>query len=52
MLAFDQALQLDRNCSVAYVLMENLYAISGMPEDAEKVESMRLKITEFEDGEI
>jgi pentatricopeptide repeat protein len=42
-LAFDQALQLDRSCSGAYVLMENLYAISGMLEDAQKIESMRLK---------
>ena len=40
---FDQVLQLDDVCTTAYVLMANIFATAGMHEDAEKVETMRLK---------
>jgi pentatricopeptide repeat protein len=42
-LSFDRALEIDRNCSVAYVLMLEIFAAVGMHEDAESVEAMRSK---------
>ena len=42
-LAFDQAVQLDDSCAVAYVLIANIFAAAGMQEDAEMIKSMRLK---------
>ena len=42
-LAFDQAVQLDESCGASYILMTDIFAASGMQEDAEKVEAMRLK---------
>mgnify|MGYP000594911397 CR=1 FL=1 len=42
-LAFDQLMHLDNTCSAAYVLMANIFAASGMQEDAERVEAMRMK---------
>jgi pentatricopeptide repeat protein len=41
-LAFDQALQIDRSCAAAYVLMANLFSMTGMHEDASEVEARRL----------
>ena len=41
--AFDQALQLNGSCGASYVLMADIFAASGMQEDAEKAEAMRLK---------
>ena len=43
MLVFDQTMQLDHSCSAAYALMANIFAASGMQEDAENIETMRLK---------
>ena len=43
-LAFDQAMQLDDSSSSSYILMANLYAASGMQEDAESIEAMRRKM--------
>ena len=48
-LAFDQAVQLDGSCAVAYVLIANIFAAAGMQEDAEKVEAMRLKYAVWKD---
>jgi pentatricopeptide repeat protein len=42
-LAFDQVLQLDNTCVEAYVLMATLFSASGMQEDADNVEAMRVK---------
>ena len=42
-LCFDQIVQLDGSCTSAYVLMANMFASSGMQEDAEKIEAMRMK---------
>ena len=41
--AFGQALLLDNACAAAYVLMASIFASSGMQEDAERVEAMRMK---------
>ena len=41
--AFDQITQLDCTCATAYVLMCSIFASAGMHEDAENVETMRLK---------
>jgi pentatricopeptide repeat protein len=46
-LAFDWAIELDNNCASAYVLMSNIYAAANMPEDAKKIENMRLKTNCF-----
>ena len=40
-LAFDHVIHLDKNCAAGYVLMADIYADSGMQEDARKVEAMR-----------
>jgi pentatricopeptide repeat protein len=47
-LAFDQALQLERSCGAAYVLMADIFAAAGMHEDAERIEAMRLKYADPE----
>ena len=41
--AFEHAVQLDENDTVAYVLMSNIYADAHMQEDTKQVEVMRLK---------
>ena len=46
-LIFDQALQVDDTCAVAFVLMANIFTMAGMQEDAEKIEAMRLKYAAF-----
>jgi pentatricopeptide repeat protein len=40
--AFDQAVQIDRSCAAAYVLMANLFSMTGMHEDASEVDARRL----------
>jgi pentatricopeptide repeat protein len=47
-LAFDQALQLERTCGAAYVLMADIFAAAGMHEDAECIKAMRLKYANTE----
>ena len=42
-IAFNEAVQLDTNLASAYVLMANIYTAAGMQENAEKIESMRVK---------
>ena len=42
-LAFDQSLQLDHTCATAYILMANIFAAAGLREDAENLETMRMK---------
>jgi pentatricopeptide repeat protein len=49
-LAFDQAVQLDASCAVAYILMANIFASNGMKEDAERIEAMRLKYAPWPDN--
>jgi pentatricopeptide repeat protein len=49
-LCFDQIVQLDGNCASAYVLMANMFASSGMQEEAERVEAMRMKYASFAGG--
>ena len=44
-LVFDQTVQLDDSCIAAYVLMANTFVAAGMQEDAERVETMRMKYT-------
>jgi pentatricopeptide repeat protein len=44
-LVFDQAIQLDSDCALAYVLMSSIFVAAGRQEDADKVEAMRLKYT-------
>ncbi|KAI5078004.1 hypothetical protein GOP47_0007828 [Adiantum capillus-veneris] len=39
--AFEQALQVDKTETAAYVIMANIYADAGMQEDAEIVKAMR-----------
>ncbi|KAI5075041.1 hypothetical protein GOP47_0011002 [Adiantum capillus-veneris] len=41
--AFDCAVQLDGSNATAYVLMTNIYAASGMQEEADTIEHRRLK---------
>ena len=43
MLAFDQAIQLDHTCATAYVLMGDIFTLSGMQENAQNIETMRFK---------
>ena len=50
-LVFDQILQLDGNCTAAYVLMGNIFAASGLREDARKVEAMRLNYSAWHRSE-
>jgi pentatricopeptide repeat protein len=42
-LAFELAVQLDKSCAGAYVLMASLFADAGLRHDADSVDSMRLK---------
>ena len=42
-LAFAQALQMENDCSAAYILMANTFAAAGMQDDAERVETIKLK---------
>ena len=42
-LAFEQATHIDNDCASAYALMANIYIAYGRQEDAEKIESMRVK---------
>ena len=42
-LAFDHIIQLDNSCATAYTFMSHIFSASGMQEDAENVEAMRLK---------
>ena len=39
--AFEQAIQVDRSDSAAYVLMGNIYTAAGLQKDAEMIEAMR-----------
>ena len=41
--SFDQVIQIDNKLAAAYFLMADIYAVVGMKEDAEKIESMRVK---------
>jgi pentatricopeptide repeat protein len=47
--AFDQAVQLDDSCAVAYVLIANIFAAAGMKKDADRVEAMRRKYAVWQD---
>ena len=42
-LAFEQAVYLDKANSAAYVCMTKVFAAMGLQEDAENIQSMRLK---------
>ena len=42
-LAFENAIQLDEKDAAAYVCMSNIYASSGMQEEAEEIEALRVK---------
>ena len=42
-LAFDQSVQLDNTCTIAYAHMANIFVVSGMHKDAQRVEAMRMK---------
>ena len=42
-LAFDQIIQIDNSCASAYVIVGNIFAASGMQEDAENAKAMRVK---------
>jgi pentatricopeptide repeat protein len=42
-LAFDRAVQIDRSCAAAYVIMANIFAALGMQEEARNVKAMRLE---------
>ena len=41
-LVFNQLVQLDNRCSLSYVLMAYLFAMTGMTEDAYKINAMTL----------
>ena len=41
-LVFNELVQLDNRCSPSYVLMADLFAMTGMTEDAYKINAMRL----------
>ena len=42
-LAFDEVVKLDNTCAGAYVLMADIFIAVGMQEDAQRIETMRLK---------
>ena len=41
--AFEQSIQIDEKCSVAYVCMEKIYAAVGMQTEADGIEALRVK---------
>ncbi|KAH7445986.1 hypothetical protein KP509_01G031300 [Ceratopteris richardii] len=40
--AFDQAIRLDRKSAVAYICMRDIYAVSGMQKESDKIEALRV----------
>ncbi|KAI5067683.1 hypothetical protein GOP47_0018211 [Adiantum capillus-veneris] len=42
--AFEEAVLVDRTDSAAYILMSNIYVAAGMPDDAKKIDAMRIRI--------